>query len=543
MNAFLELVKVDLKGTFDKRKFKENKKAQTFLAFFIVFAIFFTFISFVYNFIYVGMFKMANLAYYMPVVFFAAFASMLTLTTSLFKIKGIFIGKDYDMLSTMPIKKSHILSSKLFSLYIVELLYSAVLMIPNGIVVLILYQNFLGFLLALLLLVFLPALPMAIALLFSLFVTLVADRYKFGNIINIFFYLLLFAGIFFLSFTISFSSSAGGRAAAEGEEALEALQTTYLGLYNTIKYMNPSLLLVDLAYTNNPLYLLVFVGGNILLSALVILFIAKLFSYVHQVINTYKSNTVYVKKELAVKGQFSTLFKTECKKYFGSKYYFINTVSSGICAILFAVVLAISVGDRLNVMSMNPKTFDLIKPYLYFGSFAIIFGVGIQTPAAISISIEGNSFWIVKSLPIDYKKYIFSKVLLSSLVLGICSLIASTVIVALVSLNIMSIITIYLLPLLFVIFASLLGLVINLKHYKFDWKNEMDCVKHSSASYIALFADWGIMFLLSGGMIGLAFIHPIASQIFGIGLVLIGVLALFIYLKKNSDKLIEGIEF
>jgi hypothetical protein len=107
----------------------------------------------------------------------------------------------------------------------------------------------------------------------------------------------------------------------------------------------------------------------------------------------------------------------------------------------------------------------------------------------------------------------------------------------------MSIITIYLLPLLFVIFASLLGLVINLKHYKFDWKNEMDCVKHSSASYIALFADWGIMFLLSGGMIGLAFLHPIASQIFGIALVLIGIMVLSIYLKLNSDKLIEGIEF
>ena len=134
----------------------------------------------------------------------------------------------------------------------------------------ILYQNFIGFLLALLLLVFLPALPMAVALLFSLFVTLVADRYKFGNVINVLFYLLLFAGIFFLSFTISFSSSAGGRAAAEGEESLEALQTAYLGLYNSIKYMNPSLLLVDLAYTNNPLYLLLFVFGNILLAALVI---------------------------------------------------------------------------------------------------------------------------------------------------------------------------------------------------------------------------------------------------------------------------------
>lgn len=541
MSAFFELVKVDLQGTFDKRKFKENKKAQTFLAFVLIFAIIFICVSFLYNFIYVNMFKLANLDPYMPAIFFAAFASIFTFSTSLFKIKGIFIGKDYDMLSAMPIKKSHILGSKLFSLYIVEFLYSAIIMVPNAIVILIAYHNILAALTSLLMLILLPAIPMVIALLFSLFATLVADRYKFGNLINVILYMILFAAIFFLSFSLSFSSSAGGRAIEGGE--IEALAKSYTSLYNTIKYMNPSLLLVELAYTKNPLFILLFVLGNILLVLLVIFLIAKLFGLVHQVINTYKSNTVYVKKELAVKGQFSTLFKAESKKYFGSKYYFINTVSSGICAIIFSVLISLSLSSKVNLMSMDPTLFDNIKPFLYFVSFGIVFGVGIQTPAAISISIEGNGFWITKSLPINYKKYLFSKVLLSSLVLGFCSIIGSTIMVSLISLDIFSIITIYLLPLLFIVFASELGLVIDLKHYKFDWKNEMDCVKHSSASYIALFSDWGVMLLLAGGMIGFAFISTLASQIFGISIILLALILLSTYIYKNADKLIERIEF
>ncbi len=541
MNAFFELVKVDLKGTFDKRKFKENKKAQTFLAFIVVFAILFIGLSFLYNFIYVGMFRLAEIDPYVPVIFFAAFASVLTFSTSLFKIKGIFLGKDYDMLSAMPIKKSHILGSKLFSLYIVELLYTAIIMIPNAIVILIYYQNILASLTALLLMFFLPAVPMVIALLFSLFVTLVADRYKFGNVINVIMYLILFVAIFFLSFTISFSSSAGGRAAEGGEVA--ALAEAYLGMYNGIKYMNPSLVLVELAYTTNPLFILLFIGGNILLVLLVLFLIAKLFGVVHQVINTYKSNTVYVKKELAVKGQFATLFKTEAKKYFGSKYYFINTISSGICALVFAVLLSLSMSNKINLMQISPDFMLNARHYLYFAAFAIIFGVGIQTPAALSISIEGNGFWITKSLPIDYKKYLFVKVLLSSLVLGVCSIIASTIMVCLIDFDFISIVTVYVLPLLFIVFASELGLIIDLKHYKFDWKNEMDCVKHSAASYMALFSDWGIMIVLAGGMIGFAFINVLVSQIFGIAATLVGILCLSLYLSKNANSLIERIEF
>ena len=115
--------------------------------------------------------------------------------------------------------------------------------------------------------------------------------------------------------------------------------------------------------------------------------------------------------------------------------------------------------------------------------------------------------------------------------------------VSLISLDIFSIITIYLLPLLFIVFASELGLVIDLKHYKFDWKNEMDCVKHSSASYIALFSDWGVMLLLAGGMIGFSFISTLASQIFGISIILLALILLSTYIYKNADKLIERIEF
>ncbi len=535
MGALKELIKVDLIETFDKRKFKNDKKAQSFLAYAILFSILFLVLSTIYNFIYTACFRAVEAPVYVPVCFFAAFASILTFSTSLFKIKGIFVGKDYDMLSAMPIKKTHILASKLFSLYIVELAYAAFIMIPNSVTILAVYTDILGALLSILLLFFIPALPMAIAALFSLFVTLIADRYKFGNVINILFYLILFAAIFGMSFMISFRST---RDVSNDTAALQV----YLDLYNVLKWINPSLLLIELTYEINPLFLLVFIGGSIALVLLVILFIAKLFDTVHTVINTFKSNTVYVKKELAVEGQFKTLFKAECKKYFGSKYYFINTIASGLAAIIFGVMAGVSL-SKYSPIGLSQENLLSIKPYLYFISLIIVFGVGIQTPACISISMEGKAFWTIKSTPIDYKKYLLSKILLSTLVLSVCTIIASTVIVVLVDLDILSIITIYLLPILFVILSSTIGLMINLKRYKFDWMNEMEAVKKSTASYIALFVDFGITILLVLSMVIFAPLSTIASQLIGlIGLLIVDIILLS-RLTKNADKYIERIEF
>ena len=92
----------------------------------------------------------------------------------------------------MPISKKTIIASKIINLYLLELLYSAIIMIPNMIINIIFSQNLIYLPTGLLLTILIPAVPMVIACLFSLFITLVADRFKFGNVINVILYLILF---------------------------------------------------------------------------------------------------------------------------------------------------------------------------------------------------------------------------------------------------------------------------------------------------------------------------------------------------------------
>ena len=135
MNNLLALIKVDLKETLDTRKFKENKaKSTSFLTFVVLFLILGIFLSVVYNLMFTSLFNMAGESLVYSTILMAGLTSLLTFSTSVFKVKSIFIGKDYEMLSAMPISKNAIIASKIINLYLLELLYSAIIMIPNMII-------------------------------------------------------------------------------------------------------------------------------------------------------------------------------------------------------------------------------------------------------------------------------------------------------------------------------------------------------------------------------------------------------------------------
>ena len=109
MNNLLALIKVDLKETLDTRKFKENKaKSTSFLTFVVLFLILGIFLSVVYNLMFTSLFNMAGESLVYSTILMAGLTSLLTFSTSVFKVKSIFIGKDYEMLSAMPISKNAI---------------------------------------------------------------------------------------------------------------------------------------------------------------------------------------------------------------------------------------------------------------------------------------------------------------------------------------------------------------------------------------------------------------------------------------------------
>lgn len=527
MSNLLSLIKVDLLETLDVRKFKENKsKSISFFAFLILMIILGLFIFSIYSLMFSTLFLQGGVDLLYALLFMGSIGSLITFTTTIFKVKSIFIGKDYDILRSMPIKKFDIIASKIINLYIIVLLYNAVILIPSIVINFILTMDFSFVIIGLILIIFGPAFMMMVACIFSLFITLVADRFKFGNIINFILYTLLFVAIFFFSFKMNSSASADPADVAN----------YYKDMATSLCFVNPTLHLIRLCRSSY-LYLLAFVGINIIVFIAVTAFIALLFDNIHAAINNYKSNNVYLKKHLETKGQFKTLLFNEYKRFFTSKYYFLNCIASGIVAVVLTIFLVITINDEKLIAYKQ-----YITNYAFWGSLIVVFSIGIATPASSSISIEGSNFWMIKVFPINYKRLVQAKLLVSVSVLGVFSLISSLIIIVATWPNVYNIILLIFIPLLYVIVSSMIGLLINIFFYKLKWKNEQECVKNSMAVVLSMLIDWAITIVLGAALVGLFFINPYLAGISGLVFIIILGIVFYCVLFRNLDTRFNNIE-
>lgn len=518
MKNLFELVKVSLRETLDVRKFKENKaKTTSFLVFVLLMGAFFTFLSFIYNFSIVQIFHEANAPLIDSTLMMGGLATLMVFTTAIVRAKSIFVSKDYEMLRSMPIKKRDIVFSKIINMYLIELIYSSIIMIPNGIVCFMTSGNVFYLLSGIAVAILIPGLPIIVGCIFGLFVALVADRSKFGNVFTILLYIIFFVAIFAFSFMSGMSG---------GEGDLSEITE----LYSTLGYLNPTMFFVRAAFMVNPMYYILFVVSNGAALAIAVAFIALLFDKIYELSNSKKSSNKYVAAKLKNKGQFKALFAHEIKRYFSSKLYCINTIISGVVS----VIMVAGVSFAMHKMLLSSEEVAVLKDYIYIGSFFIIFAIGISTPASVSISIEGANFWLVKTLPINYKTLVRVKILMSSLILGVFSLISSLIIAIVFQPGIFDTIVIFLAPLLYLIGASGLGLFINLNFYKLKWTNEAEVVKNSSAVIISMLADMGICIAFGAAAIvpGI-FVSPYAGMAM---LLILSVVfaALFYYIPVSS---------
>lgn len=496
---FFTLMKVDLRETLDFRKFKNDKvKATSFVTLLVFFGLLFFAISCLYNLMIVASLKETG-KYEVGIVLVGALASVVCLSTSIFRVKSIFTGKDYEMLKTMPIKKRDIIAAKLVNLYLIETLYASIFILPCCIITAVFSKNYLYIPFGIIYNLLIVGFPIILSAIFSALISIVFDRFKLKNVLSIIFYLVFFVGIFMLSFMMQTGNN--------GE-----LLAMFERMGTILSYINPTIFLFKLAFTSNYIFILLYICASLLSLILGILFIALLFDKVYEAINSIRSNVKYVRRAVATRGQFKSLFILEAKRLFSSKMYFVNCLSSVIMSIALSIMLCF--GTFNNLVSIID-----VKRYAYAFSLLPIFCLGVCTASSASISIEGRNLWLVKTLPINYHKWLNAKMLLSLIISMVGALTSSIIMIIIFKPSIISIISLIIIPLLFTLMATAFGLYANLHYNKFNWNNEREVVKNSASVSIALFVDWGFTILFAGLLIGLSFVNEylaILSTIFTI---------------------------
>lgn len=485
MKKFWLLTKVQLKGSMNPKKIlhmREDKKTSlivlAILAAFLI--VLFGGVSGIYAFLYGMMLEPMGALHLIPAMWMAI-TCIITLFTTIYKVKGtLFSFSDYDMVMSMPVSTSTIVASRITVLYLYDLLFTAVILIPGNVVYGVIAGAGVGYyVLSTILTLFVPMVPILIGTLIGLLVTIASAKFRYSNIVTIVLMLGLFCA--YMVFTMQTATS-------ENPEEAFANMAKLLG--DQIYSIYPiAKLYVEGMVNFKILSLIGFLGISILLFVGFCYVVGKGFKKLNTKVASSKSKSNYKMKELKTSGVVKSLYQKEIKRYFASPMYVMNSAVGILLLTIASIVFLIAGEEKLAEMLEIPGFLENIAIY---ASVLILICVTMTCSTAATISLEGKNLWLLKSLPVTPIQVFLSKAMVN-LTITVPLIIIDAVIFAIrLRMTLLQFVITLIMPCAGACFISLLGLVLNLMFPRFDWKSEMEVVKQGMPTMLALLIGMAI---------------------------------------------------
>lgn len=404
--------------------------------------------------------------------------TIVALFFSIYKSPGfLFNLKDFDIMMAFPLRFQSILSSKFVLLYGSNSLLSLAFSVPMVIA----YGVFAGsgplfYFMAVIMLLVAPIIPMLIGSLFAFLLGLIASRFRAGNLILIIGSLLLITAIVAGSFLIQTLRISG-----------EDLMAAFTMINQTMAYYFPAQWFVNAVAHMDFISFILFVGFSTLVFFGFVWIFAKYFRTINSSMSEHYSRANYKMKSLSVGSPIQALYKKELRAYFASQAYLMNTAIGVILLTLFVGSLIFFSPAQIASLMEVPMDFSAFMFPMVIGIFG--FCLAMTCTTAASISLEGHSLWIPKSLPLSFNQIAISKLLLQ-LTVTVPFIILNGVVAGIVC-NIGTVETIgfIIAMLLLTVMVGLLGLIMNLWFPKFNWKSQMQAVKQSASVGLAMLCN------------------------------------------------------
>ncbi|TLG73858.1 putative ABC transporter permease subunit [Culicoidibacter larvae] len=418
--------------------------------------------------------------------------TLVALFFSIYKSPGfLFNLKDFDIMMAFPLRFQSILSSKFVMLYGSNSLLSLVFSVPMVIA----YGVFAGsgplfYVMAIIMLLFVPIIPMLVGSLFAFLLGMIASRFRAGNLVLIIGSCILITAIVagsFLLQTVNIS----------GDDIMAALTM----INQTMAYYFPAQWFVNALAHGDVMSYILFIGISALVFVIFVWVFAKFFRSINSSMSEHYSRADYKMKSLSVGSPIQALYKKELRGYFSSQAYLMNTAIGVILLTLFVGSLIFVSPAQLASLMEIPLDFSAFMFPIVVGIFG--FCLALTCTTAPSISLEGNSLWIPKSLPLSFNQIAISKLLLQ-LTVTVPFIIIDGVIAGVVcQIGIAETIGFIIAMLLFTVMVGLLGLIMNLWFPKFNWKSQMHAVKQSASVGLAMLCNMLLALVIIGVYIAL----------------------------------------
>ena len=476
MNSFLQIVKINILQTFNfskntnvKLKSERQKKTLKSIGIiaivgYIMWYVYFLSKTLLPNFIQIGK-PLYVIAFLFVVCTFYVFFF------NLFRIKNIlFDFKDYDLLMSLPISRSSVIASKIVSSYIVNLLYTLIIMLP-GYIAYVTTINMPNDLIFFLLLLTIPIIPLLVSSIMGIIITWITSFFKNKNIGSYIVNLTVICLVLFISFKSSTLDEA-------------TMVNQGVNMVNSFSRYYPfTTIFVDLIENISLLNLVIYFLLPILLMAIFI-FIINI-GYIPLRNRLLKQN---VKTNYEVTGYkrnspFKRLYYKELKKYFSNSIYVLNTAFPCIMVIIIIVAMLVSNNNFFANMIGDVNLKDLVSRNIFL---VLSMVCALSSTTHPSISLEGKSYWIMKTIPVKPDTIFLSKIMVNLTVLIPVVVVSATFFGLYFHLSLIDMILLYLLPIAYSIFAAVAGLIINLMFPKFYYDNEIRVIKQSLSVFLTM---------------------------------------------------------
>ena len=515
--ALLKKQLLELNSNFfqnNKTGTRRSKKSS------IMFILFFAVVCFYLGFVFFEMANglcsplfEANLGWFYFALMFTT-AIMLGVVGSVFNTyNSVYQAKDNNLLFSMPIPNKYILLARTLGVYIMGLFYCSLVTIPTIIAYCICGKaTVLGVVFSILTALVVSFIVLILSLTLGYLVAKITSKMKNKTI-----FVVVLSVIFMLLYIYLVSVS---------NEFISSIITNGADVANKVKIFAFPLYAIGQACVGDILCLL----GVIIATALIMLLVYYLLwkSFFSLSVRHSNQTTTSRKTKLVQQNISLSLIKKEGKRLFSSATYLLNSAIGALLSVVAVVVLFIQRGT----ISYFSSLLDRGTISLLVLAVALIFG-SMNTVSASSISIEGKSFWIAKSLPIKPIKILHAKLNLHLLMTLPFTLLASICTCVVFNLPLFNALIVCIVGGVAVVGFALLGLLANLKHPNLNWVNEIAVVKQGLPVFVGMFGSWLFLGILVGLYFACTTIMTATTYLYIASALIISITALEYYLLRT----------
>ncbi len=392
----------------------------------------------------------------------------------------LFESEDNELLLSMPIKPSAVLISRMLSLYVLNFVYSTIILLPVGIAHRILFRfkslevtNDIGIVFTYIVtLLIVPALATALSCIMGYIIGKISKKIPNKGIFTVIIGFTTIAVLAVLGLNLGpIISALINYIDAIAISVEEYLPVLYIyGIAADVGTAVWGIIPITIISLGLPILIYRYMSINFL----------KLITK-----KTAPKKKKYIRQSMKKTNIQYSLIKKEIGYFFSIPAYVMNAGMSTIMAVFLGVGILLR-GAEMNAWlpEMFPDASNSLMPLAVGSSLALCCTINDVT--APSISLEGKTLWLLKSTPINAMKIFWGKAVLAPVVSLPGVLFTSITSALTLNMNVVDVLFVMIIPVLACLFSGFLGVCINLRIPRFDWSTEITVIKQSLSVIITL---------------------------------------------------------